>query len=92
MLRITVTESSASSQQLKLEGQVSGTSVQELGRLCTELLAENDRGHLILDLSGVSFIDSGGIALVRHLTDRKVLVTNYSPFIAELLKEVVPCS
>ena len=90
MLRITVTQSSTSS-QLKLEGQVSGPEVEELRRLCREL-SHNGQTHLILELSGVSFIDSEGIALVRQLTGQKVVVTNYSSFIAELLKEVAPCS
>jgi anti-anti-sigma factor len=92
MLRITVIESTASSKTLKLEGRVAGTSVEELRRLCSGLLAGNGHGHLILDLSDVSFIDSEGIELFRDLTKRAAAVTNYSPFLAELLKEVVPCS
>jgi anti-anti-sigma factor len=91
MLRITVIESAASSQTLKLEGRVAGTLVDEVRRLCRELLASN-QVPLILDVSDVSFIDSDGIALIRELGRRNVRVTKYSPFLAELLKEVVPCS
>ncbi len=92
MLRITVTESTASSNKLKLEGRVAGTAVEELRRLCSELLVDNGLGQLILDLSDVSFIDRQGIELFRHPTKRNARVTNYSPFLAELLKEVVPCT
>jgi hypothetical protein len=91
MLRITVIESAAPSKTLKLEGRIAGTLVDEVRRLCGELLASN-HAPLILDLSDVSFIDADGIELMRELTRRSVVVTNYSSFLAELLKEVVPCS
>ena len=61
-------------------------------RLCGELLADSDDAPLILDLCDVSFIDADGLELMRDLGSRNVVLTNYSPFLAELLKEVVPCS
>lgn len=92
MLRITVIESAAPSKTLRLEGSIAGTLVGELRRLCNELLAGSDHAPLILDLSDVSFIDADGIELMRDLGRQNTMVTNSSPFLAELLKEVVPCS
>jgi ABC-type transporter Mla MlaB component len=75
---------------LRLEGQVRGPWVEELRRACDRFLGGN--GHngtrVVLDLAGVSFIDAHGLALMRELTSRRILVTNCSPFVAEQLKEV----
>ena len=60
--------------------------------MCEESLADNDHTDLVLDLADVSFLDHEGIELIRHLRHRNVVLTNYSAFLAELLKEVVPCS
>jgi anti-anti-sigma regulatory factor len=91
MLRITVIKSAATSKKLKLEGRIAGDAVDELRRLCEGLLAGNGHLRLILDLADVSFIDHEGIELFRSLRNRNVLLTEYSPFLAELLKEVLPC-
>lgn len=75
---------------LKVEGQATGRSVDELRRVCSELLArDGDAAHLLaLDLDGLSFLDSAGIELFRELAARNVSFTNCSVFIAEQLKEV----
>ena len=91
MLRITAI-SNASSRTLKLEGRVAGDTVEELRRVCEESLADNNHTDLVLDLADVSFLDHEGIELIHHLRHRNVALTNYSAFLAELLKEVVPCS
>ncbi len=92
MLRITVTDSTASSKEMKLEGRVTGATVPELRRLCQAALAHEGGGRLTLDLADVSFIDDEGIGLFRTLGSHNVEVTRCSPFVAELLKEIVPCS
>ena len=66
--------------------------MNELRRICEESLADHDHTDLVLDFKDVSFVDHDGIQLIRHLGLRKVVVTNQSPFVAELLKEVVPSS
>ncbi len=88
---------------LTLEGQVVGPWVEELRRVCDEILetirlkpdsttdsasATDSPIRLTLDLSEVSFIDADGIALVRALASRGALVTHASLFVAQQLKEV----
>jgi anti-anti-sigma regulatory factor len=75
---------------LRLEGQVTGPWVEELRRVCTEVLGNNEhgKGHLVIDLAGVSFLDADGIALFRELAARRVLFTTCSTFIAEQLRGV----
>jgi len=93
MLRITGGTSATRTgekEALRLEGQVAGPWVEELRRVCNELIAMNgDAAHpLVLDLTNVSFVDADGVALFRELTARLVSLTNCSVFVAEQLKEV----
>jgi hypothetical protein len=75
---------------LRLEGQVIGPWVEELRRVCSQVLGHNGHGgtRLVIDLSGVSFLDADGVALFRELAARRVLFTDCSAFIAEQLKGV----
>ena len=84
MLRISAINSPSQAVTLRLEGQIVGRWVKELKQSCEELKA-NGQG-LVLDLVGVSFIDTDGLALLGSLTTGKVLLINASPFISELLK------
>jgi anti-anti-sigma regulatory factor len=93
MLRITggrSADGTTNGNALRLEGQVAGPWVEELQRVCHELIGVS--GHavhpLVLDLTNVSFVDADGVALFRELTARRVSLTNCSVFVAEQLKEV----
>ena len=92
MLRISRTTLVGLKEQelLRLEGQVTGPWVEELRRVCAEVLGNNGHGgnHLVLDLAGMSFLDADGVSLFRELAARRVLFTNRSAFIAEQLKGV----
>jgi ABC-type transporter Mla MlaB component len=83
MMRISVVQSSSQAVTLRVEGEVKGRWVAELGRACEEAFSRDIR--LELDLAGVSFIDIDGINLFRVLMDRQVAFTNPCPFIAEQL-------
>lgn len=86
MLRISEIETTKSSVTLVLEGRMTGPWVREVRDFCQQLLG-NGR-HLNLNLAQLSFVDREGVNLLRNLTTRGVALTNYSPFIAERLKEV----
>jgi len=75
---------------LRLEGQVAGPWVEELRRVCAETLGNNGhtQQHLVIDLSGVSFVDGDGIALFHELAALRVLFTECSAFVAEQLRGV----
>ncbi|WP_176959790.1 STAS domain-containing protein [Lentzea jiangxiensis] len=65
MLEVTVTESSPASTLLTVSGELAGSGAQRLLSRLDRLL---DQGHryVVLDLSAVTFCDSGGVsALVR---------------------------
>jgi hypothetical protein len=83
MMRISVVQSSSQAVTLRVEGEVKGLWVAELSRACEEALSRGFR--LELDLTGVSFIDVDGINFFRLLKDRRVVLSNPCPFIAEQL-------
>lgn len=73
---------------LRLDGEVTGRWVEVLRSSCDVALRRGAR--LTLDLSHVSFADSGGIVLLRSLTDRQVRLVNASPFVAEQMRRARP--
>ena len=70
---------------LELAGRVVGPWVDELSRSCERILKVG--GTLSLDLGGVSFVDRGGVTLLRALRGRHVALVNCTPFVAEQLKD-----
>jgi ABC-type transporter Mla MlaB component len=79
MLRITRTDD-AGRTLLKLEGKL-------LAAWTTELLAQAPRSatRLGLDLSGVTFVDDAGRALLLDLISRGATVSGCSGYLSELL-------
>ena len=85
MLRISVREEDdAGNVVLVLEGRVIGPWVEELRATCAPHL--KDRRSLILDLAGVSFADAEGIELLAGLVERRITLTNPSPFLRQQLQ------
>ena len=72
------------SDTLKLEGRIVGPWIGELRDACERVMGRG-RG-LVLDLSGVDFVDREAAALLRQLRARGARLANASPFLAELLK------
>ena len=70
---------------LRLEGRLMGPWVIELWRTCDGLDLPPD--SLCLDLAAVTFIDLAGLALLRRLARRGMVISGCSPFIERLLSE-----
>ena len=87
MLKISMIESSTDSLRYSVEGKLIGPWVDELERLCDSALSQSK--DVTLDLSGLSFSDPRGLALLRSLCLRQVNLTNYSPFTKQQLKEAI---
>ena len=84
MLRITPTDSSKDQVILRLEGRVAGPWVTELWKACEKALGEGQA--LVLDLAGVSFLDSAGVTLLRKFRSNGVELAECSAFVTEQLK------
>ena len=72
---------------LRLEGNLSGQWVDELRRVTSEPLRE-PAARLVLDLAEVTFIDADGLALLRELSLRHVILRNGSLFVTQQLKAI----
>ena len=86
MLRISETNATETTVTLALEGHMAGPWVREVQDFCQQFLGNGRR--VSLDLRQLSFVDREGVRLFRKLMNHGVALTNYSPFIAERLKEV----
>ena len=86
MLRVTVVESSRSAVTLRVEGRITGSSVEELRRAC-DVHTFTDEVQLSLELADVSFADAAGIVLLKELRSRGVGLIHTNPFMAEQLKD-----
>ncbi len=86
MLRITVVGPSNATVRLRVEGRLTGRSVDELRHSC-DLHDPDEGGRLTLDLAEVSFADAAGIALLKRLQSRNVALLNVPPFLALQLRD-----
>ena len=86
MLRISVVDSTDLAVRLRVEGQLTGRSVEELRQSC-ELHGARKGARLTLDLADVSFADAEGIRLLKALKAREVALMNLVPFLALQLRD-----
>ena len=84
MLRISIDESEGNVVTLRLEGQIVGAWISELGGACERMLAAGFK--VTLDLGNVSFIDRPGLALLVSFSQRAVALVRCSPFQEEQLR------
>ena len=84
MLRIVEEKMTSNSTALRLDGSIVGQWVELLRSSCEQVLQSD--GHVILDLTGVSFADHDGVRLLRQLEQRQATITNCSPFLREQIK------
>jgi RNA polymerase sigma-70 factor (ECF subfamily) len=74
--------------RLRVEGRIHHKTTGELARACRAGLAESRR--LLLDLSGVTFVDADGAQVIAGLVDRGATVVGSSPFVSEILRTCAP--
>ncbi len=85
MIRITVVTTPDSKTLVIVEGRITKGSSVELASACLEHLAEGDR--LALNLSGVTFVDSDGVTLVRDLIKRGCVLEECSELVRTLVED-----
>lgn len=84
MLKITYLAGDKNALTLKIEGRVAGQWVHELKSECRRCLAIHRK--LILDLSGVSFVDAEGVKVLRAMMGGGIEAIGCSLFVTGLLK------
>jgi RNA polymerase sigma-70 factor, ECF subfamily len=84
MIRITVVTSPGAKTRVIVEGRITKGSSVELASACLEPLGQGN--HVVLDLSGVTFADSDGVALVRDLIQRGCTLAECSELVRTLVE------
>jgi len=87
MLRITEHLENGKTVRLRLDGTISSQSFDELKEACSRHLEESRR-IIILDMSGVDFMNDEAASRLAELQSESLRVINCSPFIATLLETV----
>jgi anti-anti-sigma regulatory factor len=87
MLRITEHLENGKTVRLRLDGTISLQSFDELKDVCSRHLEENRR-MIILDMSGVDFMNDEAASRLAELQNESLRIINCSPFIATLLETV----
>jgi RNA polymerase sigma-70 factor, ECF subfamily len=85
MIRITVVNIPDKKTRVIVEGRITKGSSVELAGACLEHLAGGN--HLMLDLSGVTFADRDGVALVRDLINRGCILEECSELVRTLVED-----
>lgn len=84
MMKITPMQGNNGVAQLRIEGRVTQEAAEELSSSCHACLT--DHHSLLLDLSGVQFVDEAGIEAFRRLRQRGAVLLRCSGFLSELLQ------
>ncbi len=83
-MKITKTQENAAVAQPQVEGWITQRTVQELSASCETVLTTHQT--LLIDLSGVQFVDAAGVEVFRNLVPRGVTLIGCSGFLTELLQ------
>jgi anti-anti-sigma regulatory factor len=73
---------------LRLDGKLVHAWVSNLEMLCLHYKDEKNK-TVVLDFSGVSFIDNDGVRMLENIKDEKIKIINCSLFIQTLLHKLV---
>jgi RNA polymerase sigma-70 factor (ECF subfamily) len=85
MIRITIVTSPGVRRRVIVEGSITKGSSVELASACLEHLGQENQ--LALDLSGVTFADNDGVALVRDLVKRGCVLGECSELVRTLVED-----
>ncbi len=85
MLRITTTDERPQAVTFKVEGRIVSDWIAELDRECHRFLKRGK--SVFLDFSGVTFVDSEAVGMLKNLLTQNVRITRCSGLIQSLLCE-----
>jgi anti-anti-sigma regulatory factor len=88
MFKITKTKEHDNTINLRMDGKLVEEWLSEFETLYLKIRSE-DYKRIIIDLSGVSFIDDNGIDFIQKIKDVRIDIINCSPFIESLLGDLV---
>jgi anti-anti-sigma regulatory factor len=87
MLRITRLDGRRQATILRLEGRLTQRGLDELEDVIAN--CRSDKRHVVIDLAGLAFLDEPGAAALVAAQNAEVELVGASPFVQQLLQEVV---
>ena len=85
MLKITEINNGGKRVELRLEGRIVGDCVDYLKEVCLDF-SKKGLDDVTLDFTGVRYVESDGVDLLRGLMKNKINIKNCPIFIEELLR------
>ncbi len=85
MFKVTCIAKDEETVTLEIEDRIVGPWFDELKRECKKCLVTQSK--LVIDLSGVSFIDDRGVKALKRIVGDRTRLTGYSLFLSGLLNE-----
>lgn len=74
--------------RFKLDGTLVGASISVLKEQCMKY-KNNKRKTVLLDFSGISYLDANGVKMLESVKDENLQIINCPLFIEALLKDLV---
>jgi anti-anti-sigma regulatory factor len=87
MLRITRMDGRRQATILRLEGRLTQRELVDLDDVIATCRSE--RRHVVVDLAGLGFLDESGAAALVAAQNDEIELVGASPFVQQLLQEVV---
>ena len=88
MFRTTEISEDEKTVTLRLDGKLVHAWVPNLEMLCLHYKDEKNK-TVVLDFSGVTFIDNEGVKMLENIKDEKIKIINCSLFIQKLLHKLL---
>jgi len=88
MFRTTEISEDEKTVTLRLDGKLVHAWVSNLEMLCLHYKDEKNK-TVVLDFSGVNFIDNEGLRMLENIKDEKIKIINCSLFIQKLLHKLL---
>lgn len=88
MVKITETVGDEKAVTLRLDGKLADTWVADLEKICLHYRDEENKS-VVLDFSGVTFIDDNGVSMLEKIKDDRIEIINCSLFIETLLHDLI---
>ncbi len=83
MVRITLVETSSEKTRMKIEGRIVSDWIKTVDAECQQLLTQGRK--VLLDLSGVIFIEADGASMIRALLEKGCVLWSCPLFIHHVL-------
>lgn len=88
VLRVTLINQDDETVYLRLDGKLAGTCASTLEEQCSVYM-ENNYKTVLLDFTGVSYIDAEGVEMLERVKNERIQIVNCPLYIETLLGNLI---